>query len=266
MVFRMRSTLLALSLLLTAPVHAFDASGHIAICELAWQRVSADTRDWLARTAAASPEKRFSRGCAWPDEVRNERAFEHTKVWHYVNVSRSATSVLPGDCPASGCVVSAIDAMSQRLLARSDDWQALFFLGHFIGDLHQPLHVSYADDRGGNRTDVRLNGEKTNLHALWDGELLGPFKASAKASRWQQTLTQAPHPQWTQGSLLDWASESLSLTRDIYRQYQPKQSITTGYLSHYGPLLDERMQMAGVRLADTLERIHEKLTKPPKMD
>ncbi len=103
--------------------------------------------DGLCPAQRIGPEKHFAVACAWPDNVRDQKRYEHTKPWHFVNIPRSATSVSASDCPKQGCLLSAITEMQQRLQNKPDtDGQALLFLGHFIADLHQPMHVSYFDD------------------------------------------------------------------------------------------------------------------------
>ena len=109
----------------------------------------------------------FSDTCIWPDHPR-QRATEH-----YVNLPRDAVGFAKQD-PCAGadpCILSAIAADTAVLASPADDQsrlEALKFLGHWIGDVHQPMHVSFADDRGGNRIAVLSacsNGRYPNLHA-----------------------------------------------------------------------------------------------------
>jgi hypothetical protein len=260
----MRLILPLLLLLIALPGAAFEAPAHIAICETAWQQVQPATRQWLKQVMAASPQKRFSSGCVWPDKVRKQSDMEHTKVWHYINVPRSATTVEPGDCPAQGCVTSAIRNMRERLLSNPDDWQALLFIGHLVADIHQPMHVSYADDRGGNRADIRFRGERTNLHALWDGDLTGSLRVA------DQVRALQPLPPVETGFHSDfperWATGSLTLTRTIYADYQQRKNLDNRYAERFAPQLQQRMQLAAARLAALLDEIHEQVTKQPQSD
>ena len=249
-------------IILAANSHAFDARGHIAVCELAWQQVSAGTRQWLADVVRQSPEKRFNQGCVWPDEVKDQSRFRATKVWHYINVPRSATTVTAADCPAEGCVTRALEEMKTRLLADDNDWQALFFLGHFMADIHQPMHVSYADDRGGNRAPVTYQKDETNLHHLWDGELIRTIKMDDLL----QQITPASKSDGMVPSADAIASETLQITRRIYADYRKTKIIDDAYERRMRPLLLERLSLAGQRLAATLDQIHEQLTKQPVAD
>lgn len=266
----LRRLTLLLLLLTSNSSFAFDAQGHIAICQLAFNLSNASTQTWLNDTLQKSPETNFAHGCIWPDDIRNERDYRDSKVWHYINIARTATRINASDCPAEGCVTNAINTMRQRLQQNPADWQALLFLGHFIADVHQPMHVSYADDRGGNRAAITYLGEPTNLHQLWDGGLLQPFNIRQSVSLWQSQLTAVQQHNWQQGDTVDWASESLQLTRDIYRRYQQSDKAGEQYRSHFLPLLEVQMQKAGVRLAWVLDQISGQInnqrTKPPKVD
>ena len=250
-------------LFLTAlPTQAFEAPAHIAICELAWQQVQPDTREWLQQVIKNSPQKRFNSGCIWPDQVRKESSMEHTKVWHYINVDRSATEVHRHDCPEQGCITQAIRDMRERLINNPNDWQALLFIGHFMADIHQPMHVSYADDRGGNRSSIRYLGDKTNLHRLWDGDLLGKFRISELVAE----LQPLPQPVPDINTPEQWATGSLQLTRKIYSAYEQSRNAGDEYTRLFRPQLHSRMQLAAARLASLRDEIHDQVTKPSSTD
>ncbi|KAJ8326222.1 hypothetical protein QVD99_007611 [Batrachochytrium dendrobatidis] len=117
---------------------------------------------------------------SWADEIKSKPAFSWTKSLHYINPVNDhppeQCSYEPGsrDCPNNICVVAAIHNYTQRLISPPKDEnvmavreESLKFLLHYIGDLHQPLHVT-GRDRGGNSAQVRFNGRLTSLHGVWD--------------------------------------------------------------------------------------------------
>ena len=121
----------------------------------------------------------FPESCLWPDDVKYSNQ-KGTYEQHFINVPDHALTVdLLRDCPALNCIATGIQkaltylsrpAGSSREKARRA--AALRFLGHFVGDLHQPLHVGNASDWGGNKITVSWEGKETNLHALWDYGML----------------------------------------------------------------------------------------------
>ena len=97
---------------------------------------------------------------------------------------------------------------------------ALRFIAHLVGDIHQPLHAGFAEDRGGNSVDVRFDGRKENFHSLWDTALveLEPGTPAEIAARIQATVAGEDSQQWQQGTPAEWALESLAIVRtQVYR-------------------------------------------------
>jgi len=241
--------------LLSLQASAFSFKAHEVICELAYQQVSSDVQKKIDNLVAQSPDSSFGRLCGWPDRIRDQDEYKHTKTWHYVNVRRGAETVKASDCPESGCVVSAIDTMAKRLeQTPGSDWQALAFLGHFMGDIHQPMHVSYADDRGGNRTRIYFEGDKTNLHYLWDREVAGLTGTLSKNltligsfdSVLAKNVPEAP---------LGWANESYAMTRNIYADYRRSMRMKYDDLAVDRLWLRKRMRLASDRLALQLSKV-----------
>ncbi len=143
--------------------HAWGDMGHKTVCEIAMAKVKPSTRAAIVKLIKADGQfESFADTCTWPDHPR-KRAEEH-----FVNLSRDA-SALTDDCGvASKCVVTAIAkdfAVLSSSTATADQKAAsLKFLGHWVGDVHQPLHVSFEDDRGGN--NVKASGEMRQQPAL----------------------------------------------------------------------------------------------------
>lgn len=253
----MRTLLLALAFC-CSPVFAFGELGHQMVCTMAYQLLSPVSQQKVQQLMELHSESDFSKSCSWPDQVRALPQYQHTKVWHYVNIERSETRLTMRHCPAQGCVLSAIEQQRKKLTPfapSKEQLHALLYLSHFIADLHQPLHAGYADDLGGNKTAVYFAGEPSNLHSVWDSRLLeaGSYQHSSQ----QQALFQAlksKQQEWQQTGLLDWANESVMLVKLIYQSYKAGMLIDEGYQDQHLPQLEQRLQQAAVRLALVLEQ------------
>lgn len=171
------------------------------MCELAYRKLTDPAKAELNRLfrkgifvegRGTLPDRHtsFNRGCLEEDELprRNE-------IDHYMNVDRKTKTIDANTCPlADTCVFAAItrdfDKLKNRPLPGSDRVFALMALGHWIGDIHQPLHVSFADDRGGEWIKICLEGKcgtsreskPDNLHAVWDKCLLDAGRRKLAAS------------------------------------------------------------------------------------
>ncbi|HBS43178.1 MAG TPA: endonuclease [Oceanospirillales bacterium] len=244
-------------LTLSVPVQAFDYKGHALVCALAYDALTETTRQAVDQLSARSGlGKPFPQLCSWADDIRSEERWKYTGPWHYVNVARNDTDITPQHCPDQGCVLSAISEMEARLRkAPQTDWQALLFLGHFVADVHQPLHVSYGDDRGGNTFRVSWKGEPTNLHAVWDSRVPGlDADPERNRSRFQSRMT-GFHAHADAGLPLVWAQESLDRTRLVYRTYEPGENLDDSRVSEDRVWLQGHMVQAAQRLADLLEDV-----------
>ena len=181
----------------------------------------------------------------WADAVRNRQAYRFTGPFHFVNIPLTAQGFdAARDCPgARGCVISALERYRELLAdksrVRAERAEALKFVVHFVGDLHQPLHnVLDKDhdlanpenagknlpegpegDRGGNTKIVKWFDEEStpygcwNLHAVWDGGMIGRRNRSVEkyAEALRSKITPALRSQLAQGTPVDWVNEAFRL-------------------------------------------------------
>lgn len=251
------SVTLAGALLQPQSAAAFDDRGHALVCGLAYDALAEETRIRVDKlTAVSGLGKPFPELCSWPDEIRRQEQWKFTGPWHYVNVGRGETHIRQQHCPEKGCVLSAIETMEARLHNAPDtDWQALLFLGHFIGDIHQPMHVSYGDDRGGNTFPLFWEGEPTNLHFIWDRQIHGLGPSTSQNRRDYHSQMTDYRVQASSAEPLVWAQESLNRTLLIYRVYQQGENLSDEQVVADRLWLRQQMVAAAQRLANTLEAL-----------
>lgn len=237
---------------------AYGKHGHSAFCEAAYQLAQPQTRQHIdALVAQHSNYDNFGSFCSWADDIKSDKKWDWAKPHHYVNFPRSAAKVREDDCPVQGgCILTAIQHHYDVLKHDPEDWQALAFLAHFIGDLHQPMHVSFADDLGGNRARLTYFDQPTNLHRLWDTDMLlrrGGEDTLAKAKQLIDGLVAESPITITGEKTLKWANESAAITRRIYSNYREGQDLGEDYTAQWEPLLEQRMQQGAQRLAAILD-------------
>ncbi|MCK1354646.1 hypothetical protein IVB56_27255 [Bradyrhizobium sp. CW7] len=244
---------------------AWGDKGHQVICGIAFEVVRQDTRAEIERLITLDAQfKSFSDSCVFPDHPRIRAAA------HFVNLARDADSFGADECPkADVCVLSAIRSDMQILSSTSEEdlkrLTALKSLGHWVGDVHQPLHVSFEDDRGGNK--ILSSGECKNLHAVWDNCLvlysLGPDTTEA-VNDLVQSITPERRSQWLALTPKGWATESFAIARAPSTGYcvmngpscdPPKATVTNSeeYLATNEQIVKEQLLKAGIRLAQLLD-------------
>jgi hypothetical protein len=257
---------------------AWGDTAHRIICEIAFQELNPIARAEVKRLIWLAPDfSTFSMSCTWADHPR-KRSKEH-----FVNLSRSATQLGNDPCPlVDECVVTAIEVDLQTLAdAGTPDaskLDALKFLGHWVGDIHQPMHVSFKDDRGGNR--IKESGPcERSLHAVWDGCIIE--KKLGRGVRGIATdlsgaVTPVERTQWNSTGPKTWANESFKITtseavgycvekedacwyaadnRELGRNEQRRVVVVgDGYMERQLPTIKKRLAQAGIRLGHLLNQ------------
>lgn len=202
----------------------------------------------------------FADTCNWADDYR--RGHPKTGSWHFVNVPVGAKAVeLDRDCKEpQSCVVAQISHDIDVLRSDAPEEHramALKFLVHFVGDVHQPLHISHEEDRGGNQIKGKFLGRTTDLHAIWDTGIIQnmhkPWETVAGELRSQ--VTAAKRRSWTRSTPLDWANESLEITNAPATKYINSNGhfdFAEDYEQAQSDVVVDRLKRAGVRLANLL--------------
>lgn len=251
----MRRLIACLLLLALAPAAlAWGELGHRLVADLATAELSADARAEIARLLAAEAEPTLAGVASWADRLRDSdpARFKATARWHYVHIAEHGCDYQPArDCRGDGCVVAAIQAQTRILADRSrpraERTDALKFVVHFVGDIHQPLHGGYAADRGGNRYQIQYRNRGDNLHWLWDSLLLDDLDHARYLDKLAALAVARP------ASLLPpdaagWVRESCAIVRRP-GFYPDSHKISNAYVARWRPLAEERLRLAGSRLA-----------------
>jgi hypothetical protein len=230
--------------------------GHRIVARIAAGRLSANAR---REVRALLGDQTLAEIAPWADEVRPERP--ETSNWHYVNIPVIDSVYRPGRHCADGCIIKATEAqlaiLRDRSQSRERRAEALKFVVHFIGDLHQPLHSGDRGDRGGNDVTVWFNLRRTNLHSLWDSRLIEAFGKSEQelVTELEREARTRDIASITSGTIIDWTLESHNVSRDyIYAELPAWHFITQRYVDNAETIVREQLLRGGVRLASLLEQ------------
>jgi hypothetical protein len=244
---------------------AWGPQGHRVIAHIALDRLSPQARAGVKSLLHEGDT--IVEISTWADNEGHE-VVPRSATWHYVNVPISAARYQESDCKRGECVVEKIKhyrrVLADRSAPRQERQRALLFLVHLIADVHQPLHVGDHDDRGGNLTQVQFLGTGTNLHRLWDSDLIHHIGGNDRAwvSRAERLITPETQAEWSKGTIEDWTNESLRAAKVAYRKpggfngpMASGASLGEDYARMAEPILLERMAQAGIRLANELNAI-----------
>lgn len=252
------------------PVLAWGPDGHKIVAQIATGHLTPQSQ---AAVRSLLGNQTLMVASTWADEIRNDSRYRWSAPLHYANVVPGSKAFdLRRDCPKGNCVVGAITKYAAVLRdpnATPDQKQeALKFLVHFVADVHQPLHVSHAHDKGGNDVKVEFFYNRTDLHKLWDDLLIRRAKKPWRqyADDLARGITKDQYARWAR--ITDpsaWATESYQLA--VSNAYAvPKDGLLgQEYFDRNLPVVNERLSMAGVRLAVLLNQIFADAKLPATM-
>ena len=270
--------LLCLLLMLPSFAFAWGATGHRVVCQIAYEELLPEPRAELDRLLALDPDfDNFADSCLFADKPERIRWQDH-----FVNMPRSTQAVTTSECPlAETCAFTAIHSDFLILLdPQASDAQkllALKLLGHWVGDVHQPMHVSFQDDRGANSNHVDPDDEDASLHGVWDSTIvshsLGADHAQIAAD-FRDEISAQQRAAWKHDSPIEWVHESFQITISPAARYCVQKqgacwyssdnmmldqgeewrnlTVAADYLQLHAPTVELRLQQAGIRLAQLL--------------
>jgi hypothetical protein len=239
------------------PALAWGPEGHRLVARLAEANLTPEAREQIR--ALLLRDQTLPSIASWADQVRNSR--KETEPWHYVDIPISRPHLdMKRDCPKGNCIIGVIEEFRRKLANPSatvaDRREALLFLVHFVGDLHQPLHCSDDGDKGGNDVQVAFIGNRTNLHRLWDSGLLYRMPPEDELyAKLSKAVTPETIAAWSRGSVEDWAEEGHQIAKKaIYSRLPgvPKTEpapLGEAYERLAVPIVEEQIEKAGGRLA-----------------
>ena len=285
----------ALILVLTpSAAFAWGYEGHEIVAAIARARLTRAVRAKVDAILAGDTDTltapdMLSRA-TWADAWRSA-GHRETASWHFVDqelghpdlssacFGRPALNRSPASAgPAQDCVVDRIDEFSAELASSStspaERILALKYVLHFVGDVHQPLHASDHEDRGGNCVRIAMGGPVTsNLHSFWDTGVLAPLGADpvAAAAQLNAMITPAQARAWSRGSASDWAKESYEVAQRVAYTFNTASgcdpnaspvSLPPGYAQRALAAAQVQLQKGGVRLAYVLNTALAQVTIP----
>ncbi|KAI1436397.1 putative nuclease S1 precursor [Xylaria sp. CBS 124048] len=273
---------------------AWGSLGHITVAYLASNFVKEDTATYFQGLLGNDTEHYLAGVATWADSIRYTKWGRFTSNFHFIDAKDDPPTYcgvnFERDCKADGCVVSSLQNYTSQLFdAKLRPWQraqAAKFVVHFVGDIHQPLHVENVA-QGGNGIHVNWEGHEVNLHHVWDSSIAEKMlggnrrKVYDNAFQWATYLTDeikagkflTAHESWIHGLRIDdpiatsmtWANESNSYVCSHVLPEGPKaivgQELSGDYFANAAPVIELQVARAGYRLATWLDLISERISE-----
>jgi hypothetical protein len=193
------------------------------------------------------------------DDIKSDQKYRGYSPWHYVNFSfdKKYGEEEPseyGDLIKG--INTCISVLKDKKSSKSDVIFHLKMLVHFVGDLHQPLHVGRGEDKGGNDIQVRWFKDGSNLHRVWDSDMIDYYGMSyTELSVNETNLSKNQIKAIQSGSIVDWVYESQKLAQQVYESANVGEKLGYKYMYDYFPIVRSQLQKGGIRLAKILNAI-----------
>ncbi len=237
------------------PAAAWGPTGHRATGLIAEQYLNAKAKK---KIFIILQQESLAMVGTWMDDIRSDSTYNYATDWHYTTIPEGKHY---GDVEASpdGKAVMMIEKfiveLKSRKLSAKQEREYLKMLVHLVGDIHQPLHVGKPGDRGGNDVKVKWFRSESNLHRVWDSDMIDDSKLSyTELAGFFIKPDKTVAAQWQAASVRDWAHESMTYRPQVY-------DIGNGNLGYqysykYFSIAKLRMLQAGIRLAGVLNQIY----------
>ena len=235
---------------------AWGQIGHRTIGKIAQQHLKRKTKKKLRQLLFHESLAVVS---VWMDDQKSNPDFRYASDWHWVTIPNGKTYA-ETEKNEDGDVIETINRIIEELksdtLSKEKEVMNIKMLVHLVGDIHQPLHVGTGEDIGGNAIKVNWFSEDSNLHRVWDSNMI-----DSKQFSYTELASSIDHlsPEiialWQKDDIYVWAKESMDLRPQVYDLPEDKK-LGYKYLYDNWETVEKRLQQAGIRLAGILNDIY----------
>ncbi|GAA4900254.1 S1/P1 nuclease [Flaviramulus aquimarinus] len=240
--------------------HATDdfwgATGHRVVGKIAdnylYGKAKREVRRLLNRKSLAFVS-------TFADEIKSDKRYNKYYSWHYINMPLDK-NYEDSKKNSKGDLVTGIEYCKSVITDKkaSDEDKAFYLklLIHLIGDLHQPMHIGLLEDKGGNDFKVQWFYKDSNLHRVWDTEMINEFDMSYnELAENADVLSNKQIKSIREGSIIDWVNETHQLTKKVYASAEPDENLRYRYSYDHFKTVRSQLQIAGIRLAKVLNEL-----------
>ena len=246
-----KTTILFLFLYLPFCSMAWGVLGHRIVGQVADSYLTKNTKREIFKILGNESVAMTSN---WPDFIKSDPSYKYLDVWHYINLRSGLSETDLKNYLATDTVTDAYTKLNwltaqlkNKELEQDKKVLYLRLLIHIVGDLHQPLHIGRAEDRGGNGVKVNWFKDPSNLHTVWDTKLIDFQQLSY--------TTKAERNEWQAEPVSEWIWQSYQHTEKIYAETKPDSNLSYEYNFKFIGVVNQQLLKGGVHLAGLLNEI-----------
>lgn len=256
-----RTSILLLLLAISLKGFSWGQTGHRVVGQIANSYLSCKAKRNIRKILGTESVAISSN---WADFIKSDTSYKYLDSWHYINIKAGLnntefTNYLNNDkgTDAYTKLNFVIGELKNKEVPLEQKRMYLRLLIHIAGDIHQPMHVSRAEDLGGNRIKAFWFADATNLHALWDDKLIEYQKLSyTEYATNINHVSKAQRREWQKQPMTEWFFESYQLAEQLYAGVkQPEPRLSFRYNFDNVEMLNQQLLKGGVRLAGLLNEV-----------
>lgn len=236
---------------------AWSKTGHRTTGEIAEQHLSRKARKAIDKLLNGQSLALVS---TFGDDIKADRKYKNFSAWHYVNfpADKKYGDIAPseyGDLITG--IEKCIEIVKDENSAQEEKAFYLKFLVHLVGDLHQPMHVGRIEDKGGNDIQVQWFNRGSNLHKVWDLNMIEDYGMSyTELAASLPRITKAQKKFIQQGTIYDWVEESQDIANELYESVEVGEKLYYRYSYVWWGTVEKQLQKGGLRLAKILNDLY----------
>lgn len=248
-----------LSIIFTSNTFAWGRKGHSLVAEVAFHYLDARTKQNVMNYLNGMS---IEDAASWMDSMRSNKSYDFMKPYHYIDFEKGEpVTELEGDNIISVLNKTLKELDNPKGLSNEDIRIRILYLFHLVGDLHQPLHAGYKSDKGGNSVKVSLFGRETNLHALWDTDIIEMKGLTLDEVLKSSTYKPNEIAALKLVNIVSWTKDSRVYLKNSYNLTDAK--ISDVYIDSNYIIIKQQILKAGIRLAGILEHYFKDATFVP---
>lgn len=231
----------------------WGATGHRTVGQIADNYLKGKTKRKIAELLNGESLAMVS---TFGDDIKSDKRYNKFYTWHYVNMPFDV-DYQDSEKNPSGDLVTGIEKCKSVILddkaSKEDKVFYLKLLVHFIGDLHQPMHVGRKEDKGGNTVQVQWFGSGTNLHSVWDSKMIEHYNMTyTELTDNANEISKEQVAFLQQGTTVDWVNDTHEFAMEVYATANKGDKLGYKYMYHNFGLVRSQLQKGGIRLAKVL--------------
>jgi hypothetical protein len=236
----------------TTNLFAWGKRGHGIVAEIAFYNLDDATKTKVKKYIG---DMSIEQAANWMDDVRSDHKYDYMKPWHYVNVDKGNTYENVKEPNVINQISRAIEELEHKEKLSDDEIRTnLLVLFHLVGDMHQPLHCGYGDDKGGNAIRVQYKGNNTNLHRVWDTEIIETENVTLNdCIKKLKTFTAEDLGMFSTINPVNWMHQPRLQLTSVYNFKDD--AIDEEYVLRNRKLIEEDLMLGGLRLAAVLKHV-----------